>query len=89
MKPYVSSIKGQVGHTLGAAGAIEAVVSILVMEKNTLPPITNYSKSEDEMDVLNLVTEPNFEGDISTVLSCNFGFGGTNAAIIFQKNKGS
>jgi len=87
MKPYVSSIKGQIGHTLGAAGAIEAVVSILAMEKGTLPPITNYVESEEEMESLNLVTSPAFEKEVTTVLSCNFGFGGTNAAIIFKKFK--
>jgi len=85
MKPFVSSIKGQLGHTLGAAGAIEAVVSILAIKNNTLPPLTNYNASEDDMEVLNLVTEPLSNHEVTTALSCNFGFGGTNAAIIFQE----
>lgn len=84
MKPYVSSIKGQIGHTLGAAGAIEAVVSLMSMQKNTIAPVTNYSASEADMAKINLVTKP-LETEVTTVLSCNFGFGGTNAAVIFKK----
>ena len=85
MKPYVSSIKGQVGHTLGAAGAIEAVVSILAMQKNILPPVINYRESEEEMEKINLVTNSAIETEVNCLLSCNFGFGGTNAAIVFKK----
>lgn len=87
MQPYVSSIKGQVGHTLGAAGAIEAVVSILAMERNILPPVINYEASEEEMECINLVANRAIEADVNCVLSCNFGFGGTNAAIVFKKYK--
>jgi 3-oxoacyl-[acyl-carrier-protein] synthase II len=85
MRPYVSSIKGQIGHTLGAAGAIEAVVSILAMQKNILPPIINYSESEDEMEKINLVKNSAVQTEVNCVLSCNFGFGGTNAAIVFKQ----
>ncbi len=87
MQPYVSSIKGQVGHTLGAAGAIEAVVSLLAMETNTLPPVINYEASEEEMDAINLVENRAIETAVNCVLSCNFGFGGTNAAVVFKKYK--
>jgi len=85
MKPYVSSIKGQIGHTLGAAGVIEAVVSLLSMQEGRIAPLTNYTKSEVEMAEINLVTETLVDVELSTVLSCNFGFGGTNAAVIFKK----
>ena len=85
MKPYVSSIKGQVGHTLGAAGTIEAVVTIMAMQEGRLPPLTNYEKSEDEMCEINLITHLAVETEAKVALSCNFGFGGTNAAIIFKK----
>ncbi len=85
MQPYVSSIKGQIGHTLGAAGAIEAVVSILAMQENTLPPIINYKESEEEMEKINLVKNSAIKMEVNRVLSCNFGFGGTNAAIVFEK----
>ncbi len=87
MQPYVSSIKGQVGHTLGAAGAIEAVVSLLAMEANILPPVINYEAGEEEMEAINLVANRAIETEVECVLSCNFGFGGTNAAIVFKKYK--
>lgn len=85
MRPYVSSIKGQIGHTLGAAGAIEAVVSIMAMEKNTLPPLINYRESEAEMAAINLIKAGAVHTEVERVLSCNFGFGGTNAAVVFEK----
>ena len=88
-KPYVSSTKGQVGHTLGAAGAIEAVVSLLAMEQNILPPVINYKESESEMAKIKLVKNSAISSQTDCVLSCNFGFGGTNAAIVFQKFDGS
>ena len=84
-QPCVSSIKGQVGHTLGAAGAMEAVVSLLAMQKGVVPPTINYSASEEEMSAINLVKNSALERDVDCVLSCNFGFGSTNAAIIFKK----
>jgi len=88
MRPYVSSIKGQIGHTLGAAGAIEAVVSVLAMEKNTLPPLINYRESEAEMAAINLIKAGAVHTEVERVLSCNFGFGGTNAAVVFEKFRG-
>ena len=84
-QPYVSSIKGQIGHTLGAAGAIEAVVSLMAMEANILPPVINYQESEAEMETINLVKNRALSVEVDHLLSCNFGFGGTNAAIIFKK----
>ncbi len=85
MRPYVSSIKGQVGHTLGAAGAIEAVVCLMAMQENTLPPLINYKESETEMPSINFVCNHAVRTEVNRVLSCNFGFGGTNAAIVFEK----
>jgi 3-oxoacyl-[acyl-carrier-protein] synthase II len=84
MKPYVSSTKGQIGHTLGAAGSIEAIISIMAMQKGLIPPLINYEAGEDEMEKVNLVARKALATDIKTVLSCNFGFGGTNAAVIFE-----
>ena len=85
LRPLVSSIKGQVGHTLGAAGAIEAVVSLLAMEAGILPPVINYTESEPEMAKINLIANTAVRTKVDHILSCNFGFGGTNAAIIFKK----
>ncbi|MDX1296436.1 MAG: beta-ketoacyl-ACP synthase II, partial [Sulfurimonadaceae bacterium] len=85
--PYVSSTKGQIGHTLGAAGAIESVISIMAMQRGCIPPVINYEAGEDEMASINLVANEAVKTEIETVLSCNFGFGGTNAAVIFEAFK--
>lgn len=85
MHPYVSSIKGQIGHTLGAAGAIEAVVTLMALQENVLPPVINYHESEEEMAKVNLVKNSAVRSEINCALSCNFGFGGTNAAVVFRK----
>ncbi len=88
MFPYVSSTKGQTGHCLGAAGVIEAVISLLAIEHQILPPIINYTKSEAKMQKINLVKNKAIHTKVETVLSCNFGFGGTNGAVVFQKFDG-
>lgn len=80
----VSSIKAQIGHTMGAAGAIEAVVSILAMQKGVLPPLINYRACEEAMPPIDLVANRPREVGIQTAMSCNFGFGGVNAAIVFR-----
>ncbi len=85
MNPYVSSTKGQIGHCLGAAGVIEAVISLMAMQKQQLPPVINYTRSEAAMQKINLVKNEAIQTKVDTVLSCNFGFGGTNGAVVFQK----
>ncbi len=85
MNPYVSSTKGQIGHCLGAAGVIEAVISLMAMQQQQLPPVINYTRSEAAMQKINLVKNEPIHTEVNTVLSCNFGFGGTNGAVIFQK----
>ena len=87
-QPYVSSIKAQVGHTLGAAGAIEAVVTLMSMQEGVIAPCLNYDQSEDEMSDIALVVNQALECDIEVAMSCNYGFGGTNAAVIFKRFKG-
>ena len=84
----VSSTKGQTGHTLGAAGTIEAVIALTAMERGVIPPVINYESSEPEMARLNLVANAAREASLETVLSCNFGFGGTNGAVIFRRFRG-
>ncbi len=79
----VSSIKPMIGHLLGGAGAVEAIVSLLSIIHKTLPPNINY-KTPDPECALNIVTEPS-EGDVKTVLSNSFGFGGSNASIIIRE----
>ncbi|MBZ7941760.1 beta-ketoacyl-ACP synthase II [Campylobacter molothri] len=82
--PLISSTKGQTGHCLGAAGAIEAVISIMALRDGIVPPTINQIVKDEECD-LNYV--PNFakKVDLKVVMSNSFGFGGTNGCIIFKK----
>src|SRR5205085_3569703 len=79
----VSSTKGMMGHSLGAAGAIEAVISILTLRDQLLPPNINFRKPDGDLD-LNIVANQVQTGQVRTVLSNSFGFGGTNACIILR-----
>ena len=82
--PPMSSIKGQIGHCLGAAGAIEAVVCLMAMRDGKLPPTINY-KTKDEDCNLDYVTDGVRDAEVNTVMSNSFGFGGTNGVVIFKK----
>jgi 3-oxoacyl-[acyl-carrier-protein] synthase II len=82
--PPMSSIKGQIGHCLGAAGAIEAVVCLMAMRDGKLPPTINYSTKDENCD-LDYVTDGVRDTEISVVMSNSFGFGGTNGVVIFKK----
>lgn len=80
----VHSIKSMIGHLLGAAGAIEAISSILTLKNGVIPPTINYEEKDPECD-LNYVTNTALKKDVKTVLSENSGFGGHNTAIVFRK----
>ncbi len=80
----ISSTKSSVGHLLGAAGAVEAIFSIKAMNENILPPTLNLNNPDSEIDI-DLVPLKAKSKDIKTVLSNSFGFGGTNASIIFKQ----
>ncbi len=82
--PPVSSIKGQIGHCLGAAGAIEAVVSLMAMRDGVLPPTINYTTPDENCD-LDYITTGSRKADLNVVMSNSFGFGGTNGVVIFKK----
>jgi 3-oxoacyl-[acyl-carrier-protein] synthase II len=79
----VSSTKGMMGHSLGAAGAIEAVISILALRDQLLPPNINFRRGDGDLD-LNIIANQAQTGQVRTVLSNSFGFGGTNASIILR-----
>ncbi|WP_295148698.1 beta-ketoacyl-ACP synthase II [uncultured Campylobacter sp.] len=82
--PAVSSTKGQIGHCLGGAGAIEAVISIMAMRDGIIPPTINYETPDEDCD-LDYVPNIARKADLNVVMSNSFGFGGTNGVVIFKK----
>ncbi len=82
--PPVSSIKGQIGHCLGAAGTIEAIVSIMAMRDSKIPPTINYTTPDENCD-LDYVPNRARDAELNVVMSNSFGFGGTNGVVIFKK----
>ena len=81
--PLVSSTKGQIGHCLGAAGATEAVISLMAMRDGIIPPTINYDTPDPDCD-LDYVPNNAREYDLKVVMSNSFGFGGTNGVLIFK-----
>ena len=79
----VSSTKGMMGHSLGAAGAIEAVICLLALQHQFLPPNINFGALDDHLD-LNIVANKARPAVLRTALSNSFGFGGTNASILMR-----
>jgi 3-oxoacyl-[acyl-carrier-protein] synthase II len=82
--PPVSSTKSATGHLTGAAGAIEAVFSIMALRSGTLPPTINYETPDPECD-LDYIPNAARESSVEYVLSNSFGFGGHNACLIFKR----
>ncbi len=80
----VSSTKSMTGHALGAAGGLEAVFSVKVLNENIVPPTINYTTPDPDCD-LDYVPNAPREHKAEYVLSNNFGFGGTNACLIFKR----
>lgn len=80
----VSSTKSMIGHLLGAAGAVEAIFSVLAIRDQVAPPTINLDNPEEGCDI-NLVPNTAQERKIEAVLSNSFGFGGTNGSLIFRK----
>ena len=82
--PPVSSTKGQTGHCLGAAGGLEAIISIMAMRDGIIPPTINH-KTPDENCDLDIVPNEARKAELNCVMSNSFGFGGTNGVVIFKK----
>ncbi len=80
----VSSTKSMTGHLLGAAGAIEAIITVLSLRDQMVPPTINLDKPDDECD-LDLVPHVAKAGSFEYALSNSFGFGGTNGSLIFKR----
>ncbi len=83
-KLAVSSTKSMTGHALGAAGGIEAVLSVLALAEKILPPTVNYEFPDPDCDLDYIPNEPR-PTEVEYVLSNSFGFGGTNACLIFKR----
>jgi 3-oxoacyl-[acyl-carrier-protein] synthase II len=86
-KVAMSSTKSMTGHTLGAAGGIEAGITALTLSRGVLPPTTNYETPDPECDLDYVPNQPR-EQRVDHAMSNSFGFGGTNAALIMSRYKG-
>jgi 3-oxoacyl-[acyl-carrier-protein] synthase II len=80
----VSSTKSMTGHLLGAAGGVEAVYTLISMDKGIATPTMNYLEPDPECD-LDYVPNAPRDAKITYAMSNSFGFGGTNATLLFKK----
>ena len=83
--PPVSSTKSQIGHLLGAAGAVEAVAALIAIERGLLPPTVNYEQPDPECDLDYVPDGPREAPGLELVLSNSFGFGGQNACLALAR----
>ena len=89
-KLNISSTKSMTGHLLGAAGVVEAVLTILAMRDSIVPPTINHAEGDDDPEIdynLNFTFNKAQEREIRAALSNTFGFGGHNASVIFKQFK--
>jgi 3-oxoacyl-[acyl-carrier-protein] synthase II len=86
-KLAISSTKSMTGHTLGAAGGIEAGITALTLARNVLPPTTNYETPDPDCDLDYVPNQPR-EQRVDHAMTNSFGFGGTNAVLIMSRYKG-
>ena len=80
----ISSTKGATGHTLGAAGAVEAVFTVLALDQGVLPPTVNYEVADPECDLDYIPNSPRHQ-QVEVAVSNSFGFGGHNTAVAFRR----
>jgi len=83
-KLAVSSTKSMIGHLLGAAGAVEAGITTLVVQRGLIPPTINYETPDPDCD-LDYVPNKARQVKVEYALSNSFGFGGTNASLLFKR----
>lgn len=86
--PPISSTKSLSGHSLGAAGVHEAIYCLLMLENNFIAPSANINHLDERAKDMPIVTKRRDEVRLDTVMSNNFGFGGTNACLVFQRYMG-
>lgn len=85
--PWVSSTKGSTGHLLGAAGAIEALITVLALDREEFPYMPGYKEADPDCDLKFILDRP-LSQKIEYALSNSFGFGGHNASLLFKKWEG-
>lgn len=83
--PPISSTKSMTGHALGAAGVHEAIYSLLMLNNNFIAPSINIEHLDEKAQGMQIVTEAKHDVVLNTVMSNSFGFGGTNATLIFKR----
>ena len=88
LKLCVSSTKSMTGHLLGAAGGVEAVITVLSVANNLVPPTINLENPDDDCD-LDYVPNKSRAVEVNNAISNSFGFGGTNACLLFKKFRDS
>ncbi len=86
--PYVTSTKSLTGHALGAAGVNESIYSILMMQNNFISASANITQLDPVAEGMPIVTQRKDDVTLNTIMSNSFGFGGTNASLIFQRYNG-
>lgn len=84
-KISMSSTKSSIGHLLGAAGAVEAIYSVMAIKTGILPPTLNLDNPSEAATGIDLIPHKAKEKNVDVVLSNSFGFGGTNASLVFRK----
>jgi 3-oxoacyl-[acyl-carrier-protein] synthase-1 len=83
--PAISSTKSLTGHSLGAAGVQEAIYSLLMLENDFIAASANIETLDEKVEGADIVRERRDNAGLRTVMSNSFGFGGTNATLVFQK----
>ncbi|MGK7391162.1 MAG: beta-ketoacyl-ACP synthase II [Candidatus Cyclobacteriaceae bacterium M2_1C_046] len=84
-QPKISATKSMTGHLLGAAGAIEAVASVLAIQHDTIPPTINIENLDERIPANIKIAKEKISQPVNVAMSNNFGFGGHNAVVIFKK----
>ena len=84
-KPYISSTKSLTGHSLGATGVQESIYSLLMLNNNFLSGSANITDLDDAAKDHNILLKTIEKNDIRNVMSNSFGFGGTNATLVFSR----
>ena len=87
-KLNISSTKSMTGHLLGAAGAVEAMVAVLAVQNNIVPPTINHADDDKDPEIdydLNYTFNKAQEREVRAAISNTFGFGGHNACVVFKK----